>query len=68
MKSPITGGEARLCEEPRELTYRNGTYSYVYRYYVCNDTGVKFTDTALDTENMEQVYQQYRQRYLLLFV
>ena len=63
MKSPITGGEARLCEEPRELTYRNGTYSYVYRYYVCKDTGVKFTDTALDTENMEQVYQQYRQRY-----
>ena len=63
MKSPFTGGEARLCEEPRELMYRNMIYPYTYRFYVCQDTGMKFTDTALDTENMEQVHKQYRKRF-----
>ena len=63
MTSPFTGGEVRLCEEPRALTYRKEQYAYIHHNYLCVDTGMYFTDTALDTANLEQVYAQYREKY-----
>ena len=63
MTSPFTGGEVRLCEEPRTLTYRKEEYTYIHRNYQCVDTGMFFTDTELDTANIEQVHAQYREKY-----
>ena len=63
MTSPFTGGEVRLCEEPRSMTYRKEQYNYIHRHYQCVDTGMYFTDTELDTENLEQVHAQYREKY-----
>ena len=61
--SPITGGELRLCQERRKLTYRNEEYEYTALFYVCVDTGEKFTTTDLDTVNVNQIYDQYRFKY-----
>ena len=63
MTSPFTGGEVRLCEEPRSMTYRKEQYNYIHRHYQCVDTGMYFTDTELDTANLEQVHAQYRDKY-----
>ena len=60
MTSPFTGGEVKLCEEPRTMIYRKEQYNYIHKGYLCVDTGMLFTDTELDAENLEQVHSQYR--------
>jgi len=62
MKSPITGKEMSVCQETRTVNYRGETYSYTACFYLCEDSGEHFTTTAFDTEAMEQVYRQYRER------
>ena len=63
MTSPFTGGEVKLCEEPRTMIYRKEQYNYIHKGYLCVDTGMLFTDTELDAENLEQVHSQYREKY-----
>jgi len=63
MKSPITGGNATLKSMPAEQEFRGEKYAYTYRYYVCDDTGEEFTTTEIDEANIQQVYDQYRQKY-----
>ena len=67
MKSPFTGGEVSLMQEPRELVYRKEKFTYIAHYYVCTDTGEQFTTTELDTLNINQVYNQYRTKYGIPF-
>jgi DNA-binding transcriptional regulator YiaG len=51
-----------VCQETRTVNYRGETYSYTACFYLCEDSGEHFTTTAFDTEAMEQVYRQYRER------
>jgi uncharacterized phage-associated protein len=67
MKSPFTGGEARLMREPRELVFRKEKFAYVAHYYLCEDTQEEFTTTGLDELNINQVYNQYRVKYGIPF-
>ena len=67
MKSPFTGGEARLMREPRELVFRKEKFTYIAHYYECVDTQEQFTTTELDTLNINQVYNQYRVKYGIPF-
>src|SRR5574344_708068 len=67
MKSPFTGGETKLIKEHRELTFRKEKFSYMAHCYLCIDTGEHFTTTALDTLNINQVYNQYRVKYGIPF-
>ena len=63
MKSPITGKEMKICQENRSLTYRGETFEYTAHYYLCEDSGERFTTTESDTRDLEEVYDQYRIRH-----
>ena len=52
-----------VCQETRTANYRGELYTYTAHYYLCDDSGEHFTTTASDTEDMEQVYRQYRERH-----
>ena len=62
MTSPFTGGEAILIKEPREVEFRGSKFRIVHHSYQCVDTGEKFTDTDMDELNLNQVYNQYREK------
>ena len=62
MTSPFTGGEVLLIKEPREVEFRGSKFHIVHHSYQCVDTGEKFTDTRLDELNVNQVYNQYREK------
>jgi putative zinc finger/helix-turn-helix YgiT family protein len=67
MKSPITGKEMSIRMEDRTIDFRKETFHVSYQYYLCKDSGEKFTSTEMDDLNMNQVYNQYRGKYNLPF-
>jgi putative zinc finger/helix-turn-helix YgiT family protein len=67
MKSPITGKEMVLKNEPRKLSFRKEEFIIRYHYYLCKDTREQFTTTEIDELNMTQLYNQYREKYNLPF-
>jgi putative zinc finger/helix-turn-helix YgiT family protein len=67
MKSPITGKEMKLFKTRRSIDFRKETFSIVYHYFECEDSKEQFTTTALDEVNMNQVYNQYRDKYNIPF-
>ena len=67
MKSPITGLEMKLTKEQRSMIFRKETFDIVFHYYQCEDSGEKFTSAALDELNMNQVYNQYRDKFNIPF-
>lgn len=62
MISPFTGGEVTLIKEIRHFEFRGSKFDIMYHYYKCEDTGEVFTDTQLDKLNLNQVYNQYREK------
>lgn len=67
MKSPITGKPMILKQERRSMDFRKETFELVFHYYLCEDSGEQFTTTALDEVNMNQVYNQYRDKFNIPF-
>ncbi len=67
MKSPITGKEMTLTKERRSMDFRKETFEIVFHYYKCEDSGEQFTTTALDEVNMNQVFNQYRDKFNIPF-
>jgi putative zinc finger/helix-turn-helix YgiT family protein len=67
MKSPITGKEMKLTKERRSMDFRKETFEIVFHYYKCEDSGEQFTTTELDEVNMNQVYNQYRDKFNIPF-
>ncbi|HEV2479545.1 MAG TPA: type II TA system antitoxin MqsA family protein [Puia sp.] len=67
MKSPFTGGNAELQKESRVLEYRKDSFKILYHYYHCVDSGEQFTTTEIDTLNINQVHNKYRERYGIPF-
>lgn len=63
MKSPFTDGEATLQYEKRELEFRKDVFSVLQFFYKCNDTAEEFTTDELDQLNVNQLYNQYREKY-----
>lgn len=68
MISPFTGGNAHYKKEIRALEYRKESFSILYGYYVCEDTGEQFTTTDTDIINISQVHNQYRAKHGIPFV
>ena len=68
MKSPFTNGETQLQKEKRQLTYRKETFTVSYHYYVCIDTAEQFTTDELDTLNVNQVHNKYREKFGIPFI
>jgi len=67
MKSPITGKQMSLRQERVEHEFRKETFTILYHYYLCEDTGQKFEDEHLAQLNLDQVYHQFRNRHNLPF-
>lgn len=67
MKSPITGLEMKLTKEQRSMIFRKETFDIVFHYYQCEDSREQFTSAALDELNMNQVYNQYRDKFKIPF-
>lgn len=67
MKSPITGKEMKLNKERRSMDFRKETFEIVFHYYKCEDSEEQFTTTSMDEVNMNQVYNQYRDRFNIPF-
>lgn len=68
MKSPITGKEMERRMEPGvKITYRKEEYTIVHHYWLCTDSGERFTDDAIDDLDLGQVHNQYREKYGIPF-
>lgn len=67
MKSPITGKEMPLLKAHRTMEFRKESFDIVFHYYHCAESGEQFTTTALDALNMNQVYNQYRDKFNIPF-
>ena len=63
MKSPFTDSEATLHCEKKELEFRKDLFTITQFYYVCNATRQEFTTDELDQINVNQLYNQYREKY-----
>ncbi len=63
MRSPFTGGVATLEKELRVLEFKKDTFEVLYHYYLCADSAEQFTATQLDTLNINQVHNKYREKY-----
>lgn len=67
MNSPITGNEMKLTKERRSLDFRKEAFEIVFHFYKCEDSGEQFTTTSLDEVNLNQVYNQYRDKFNIPF-
>lgn len=67
MPSPFTGGEVTLHYEKREFEFRRELFYITHFYYKCEDTGKEFTTDELDQLNLNQLYNQYREKYSIPF-
>jgi putative zinc finger/helix-turn-helix YgiT family protein len=67
MKSPITGKEMNLIKVRRSMVFRKEQFEVFFHYYQCVDSGEYFTTTNMDEINMNQVYNQYREKFNIPF-
>ena len=67
MNSPITGKEMTLIKEIRSMEFRKEKFDVVFHYYKCEDSNEQFTSTELDEVNLNQVYNQYRDKFNIPF-
>lgn len=67
MRSPFTGGAATLQHENKEFEFRKEKFSILHFYYRCEDTKEEFTTGEVDQLNLNQLYNQYREKYSIPF-
>lgn len=63
IKSPFGNCMAHLKKEPSEAVFRGRKYQYTNYFYVCDESGIEFTNEVLGDVNTSQVYDQYRQEH-----
>lgn len=56
MKSPITGKKMKKKKEVRTIM----GLSFLFEYYLCLDSGEKFTTTKLDESNYDLYHKEKR--------
>lgn len=66
LKSPMTGNDMVLCREPRTIPFRKEEFEILYHFYKDTD-GEQYTEEFTDEVNINQVYNQYRDKYNLPF-
>ena len=67
MKSPVTGKKMILKKEKRTLVFRKEEFEVIYHFYFDPSTAEQFVDDRLETLNLTQVYNKYRERFNLPF-
>lgn len=67
MKSPYTGKEMELKRIKSTLHFRKEPFEIIYHSYVCSESHEEFEDDRLTMLNMQQVTDQYREKYNIPF-
>ena len=67
MECIICDGKTKLTKEQREIEFKKQTYLVNFSFYKCLECGETFTDTNLDEQNVSQIYNQYREKFKILF-
>lgn len=68
MKCPLCNkGTASLTVDKKKRTYRKEEFEIFEYYYKCNKCKEEFTTSEIDTLNTNQVYNLYREKYLIPF-
>jgi transcriptional regulator with XRE-family HTH domain len=67
MNSPFTGGRVKEVFTTEVQEFRKENYTVHALYYVCEDTGEKFTTTEQDELKFNELYGQYRVRHGIPF-
>lgn len=63
MKSPYTGKEMTIVQEPRIWNFRGEKFEYLHTAYRCEDTGEQFTTSETDDASFFEVTNKYRLKY-----
>lgn len=56
-----------IIREKTKLPYRKDEFEIMYHAYECDETKERFTDDELDWININQVHNQYREKYGIPF-
>jgi DNA-binding transcriptional regulator YiaG len=67
MKSPFTGKDMSVDIEKTQLTFRKETFEFYFHTYFCEDTKQKFEDEVFANLNINQLYNQYREKHSIPF-
>lgn len=67
LKSPFTGGKVIEVSTTEEHVFRKERLLVHVRYYVCEDTGERFTTTEQDELLFNELYSQYRTNHGIPF-
>lgn len=67
IESPFSTGKANLIKKMNVLNFRKNEFEITEHFYVCEKTKEEFTTSELDEININQVYNQYRDRFGLPF-
>lgn len=67
LKSPFTGGKVKEVSTIEQHEFRKEMFSVHVRYYVCEDTGERFTTTEQDELLFNELYSQYRVNHNIPF-
>ena len=67
IKSPFTGGKATEVYELTKMEFRGEEYLVHSRYYLCCDSGEKFSDSEQDDSTLNDLYSQYRIKHGIPF-
>ncbi len=57
----------KLIREKRKLFFRKEEFEFTHHAFRCDDTEEQFTTTELDELNLNQVYNQYRDKHNIPF-
>ena len=65
--SPFSEGQANLRRKISTFSFRKNDFEITEHFYLCEETQEEFTTSELDALNLNQVYNQYRDKYGLPF-
>src|SRR5690606_28799959 len=63
MNSPLTGKPMAIQTEVQTLTFRKEEFTVKQRFYLCADSGERFTSTEIDELNLSLIYNAYRAKH-----
>jgi len=67
MKSPFTGREMSIQKEWRTMRFRKDQFKILFHSYRCDETEEQFEDDEFSELNYNQLVNQYREKYCILF-
>jgi transcriptional regulator with XRE-family HTH domain/uncharacterized phage-associated protein len=67
MQSPLSGKEMKRRSRGDTLTVRKESFHILYHYFYDEDNDEEFTDEELETLNLNQAFNKYREKYNLPF-